>query len=116
MRSSTTMALADASNAPRPTRDDEELALGAWRDGLQDDAARCSNSAPPAPPPVFSLGCDARRNLLLQRHGAAPPGDLPVMLVTVGSETRRLAVAGTGGADPDAARHPAAPTIRSAAC
>ena len=63
-----------------------------------------SNSARAGAPPLFSLRCDARRGLLLQRHGPAPAGDLPVMLVSVGSETRRLAVTSGGGADPDAAR------------
>ena len=86
--------------------DDDELAIGAWRMSLQDDQS-VLEFGPSGAAPVFSLGCDARRNLLLQRHGAAPAGDLPVMLVTVGSETRRLAVVGAGGAHADAARDPA---------
>jgi hypothetical protein len=49
---------------------------------------------------LFSIGCDARRTLMLQRHGAVPAGDLPVMLVTVGSETRRLAIAAASGVTP----------------
>jgi len=50
--------------------------------------------------PAYSISCDSRRNLLLQRHSAAPPGDLPQMLITVGSETRRLSLASTGGTAP----------------
>jgi hypothetical protein len=67
--------------------------------GLQDTQA-VLEFGPAGSAPAFSIGCDGRRNLLLQRHGAAPPGDLPVMLITVGSETRRLAVVSTGGAIP----------------
>jgi hypothetical protein len=79
--------------------DDQELALGEWRETLQDDA-RALEFGPVGAPPLFSLGCDARRGILLQRHGAALVGDLPVMLVSVGSETRRLAITNVGGAIP----------------
>jgi hypothetical protein len=86
-------------NAPLAETDDDELAIGAWRTGLQ-DAQAVLEFGPAGGTPEFSMSCDGRRSLLLQRHGAAPPGDLPVMLITVGSETRRLAVVGTGGAIP----------------
>jgi hypothetical protein len=81
----------------RPERDDQEPALGAWRETLQDDQ-RAIEFGPTGAPPMFSIRCDARRGILLQRHGLEPAGDLPVMLVSVGSETRRLAV--TGGEGP----------------
>jgi hypothetical protein len=81
----------------RPERDDEEPALGEWRATLQDEQ-RAIEFGPRGAPPLFSIICDARRGLLLQRHGLEPAGDLPVMLVSVGSETRRLAV--TGGEGP----------------
>lgn len=81
----------------RPERDDQELALGEWRDTLQEDA-RALEFGPRGAAPLFSMRCDARRGVLLQRHGLSPAGDLPVMLVTVGSETRRLAV--TSGEGP----------------
>lgn len=86
-------------NAPLADTDDDEVAIGAWRLGLQDTQS-VLEFGPTGSAPAFSIGCDGRRNLLLQRHGAAPPGDLPVMLITVGSETRRLAVVSTGGAIP----------------
>jgi hypothetical protein len=76
---------------------DEEPALGAWRDTIQ-DTQRALEFGPQGAPPLFSLACDERRGLVLQRHGIQPAGDLPVMLVSVGSETRRLAV--TGGEGP----------------
>ena len=81
----------------RPERDEEEPALGEWRATLQ-DAQRAIEFGPRGASPLFSIVCDARRGLLLQRHGLEPAGDLPVMLVSVGSETRRLAV--TGGEGP----------------
>jgi hypothetical protein len=81
----------------RPERADEEPALGAWRDTIQ-DTQRALEFGPQGAPPLFSLSCDQRRGLALQRHGIQPAGDLPVMLVSVGSETRRLAV--TGGEGP----------------
>ncbi|MEA3014451.1 MAG: hypothetical protein QOD42_2996 [Sphingomonadales bacterium] len=86
-------------NASLVDTDDDEVAIGAWRMGLQDTQS-VLEFGPAGAAPAFSIGCDGRRNLLLQRHGAAPPGDLPVMLITVGSETRRLAVVGTGGVIP----------------
>ena len=81
----------------RPERPDESPALGAWRDTIQ-DTQRALEFGPQGAPPLFSLACDDRRGLVLQRHGIQPAGDLPVMLISVGSETRRLAV--TGGEGP----------------
>ncbi|MGZ8360538.1 MAG: hypothetical protein ACXWUX_08460 [Allosphingosinicella sp.] len=74
-----------------PERDDEAVAIGAWRETLQDES-RALEFGPAGAPPLFSLRCDARRSMLLQRHGGLPPGDLPMMLLSIGSETRRLAV------------------------
>jgi hypothetical protein len=82
-----------------PDTDEEELSLGQWRAGLQDEQATLE-FGPTGAPALLSLGCDSRRGTLVQRLGAAPSGDLPVMLITVGSETRRLALASTGGAIP----------------
>lgn len=82
-----------------PERDDQEVALGQWRDSLQEDQSALE-FGPAGAPPLFSLRCDERRGVLLQRHGAATVGDLPVMLITIGSETRRLAVTTAGGAIP----------------
>jgi hypothetical protein len=83
----------------RHERTDEEPAIGAWRDTMQ-DTQHALEFGPQGAPPLFSLACDERRGLLLQRHGIQPAGDLPVMLVSVGSETRRLAVTGGDGPIP----------------
>ena len=80
-------------------QDDEEIALGEWRETLQGDNAALE-FGPTGTPPLFSLRCDARHSVFLQRHGAAPAGDLPTMLITIGSETRRLAVTSAGGPIP----------------
>ena len=82
-----------------PERDDAEIALGEWRDSLQDENAALE-FGPAGAPPLFSLRCDARHSVFLQRHGLATAGDLPTMLVSIGSETRRLAVTTVGGATP----------------
>jgi hypothetical protein len=82
-----------------PEQDDEQIALGEWRETLQEEEAALE-FGPAGTSPLFSLRCNARRSIFLQRHGAVPAGDLPMMLVTVGSETRRLAVATAGGAVP----------------
>lgn len=83
----------------RPERSDGSPALGAWRDTIQ-DTQRALEFGPQGAPPLFSLACDERRSLLLQRHGIQPTGDLPVMLVSIGSENRRLAVTGGDGPIP----------------
>lgn len=76
--------------------DSEEIALGEWRDALQEQVAALE-FGPTGTPPLFSMRCDNRRGILLQRHGSVPTGDLPTMLVTVGRESRRLAVTGSEG-------------------
>ncbi|HWT13394.1 MAG TPA: hypothetical protein VN231_11615 [Allosphingosinicella sp.] len=82
-----------------PERDDEDIALGDWRETLQDEN-RALEFGPAGAPPLFSLRCDTRRSIFLQRHGTLPAGDLPMMLISIGSETRRLAVTDVGGAVP----------------
>jgi predicted small lipoprotein YifL len=106
-RSEPAELLADDNEAARaveqvrtPEQDDNALALGEWRTSVQDDAS-ILEFGPAGAPAIFSLRCDGRRGLYLQSNGAAPTGDLPMMLVTMGSETRRLAVvAVTNGALP----------------
>jgi hypothetical protein len=93
---------AQVNNAPLPALnstdqgEEDELTIGTWQTALQGDQPALE-FGPVGATARFSLSCDARRNLLLQWPGAAPGGDLPIMLVTVGSETRRLAVTSSGG-------------------
>lgn len=96
---------AQPDNAPLPALntsdpgEEDELTVGTWQSGLQDGRPGLE-FGPVGAPSRFSLGCDDRRNLLLQWPGAAPGGDLPNMLVTVGSETKRLAVTSIGSETP----------------
>jgi hypothetical protein len=82
-----------------PEADDDELAIGEWREALQDDYAALE-FGPAGATPLFSMRCDGRRGAFLQRHGTPSTGDLPTMLVTIGSETRRFAVTSAGGTIP----------------
>lgn len=82
-----------------PEQDDEQIAIGEWRETLQEDEATLE-FGPVGTAPLFSLRCNERRSVFLQRHGAVTAGDLPMMLVSVGSETRRLAVTSAGGTVP----------------
>ena len=82
-----------------PERDDADVALGEWRETLQEDNPALE-FGPAEAPPLFSLRCDTRRSIFLQRHGTLPAGDLPMMLISIGSETRRLAVTDVGGPVP----------------
>ena len=79
--------------------DEDGLTIGTWQNGLQQDRP-VLEFGPAGAPARFALGCDDRRNLLLLWPGAAPGGDLPNMLVQIGSENRRLSVASDGGATP----------------
>ena len=93
------------NNTPQPSinmsdvGEDDELAVGTWQTGLQDEQP-VLEFGPVGARASFSLGCDERRNLLLLWPGAPPEGDLPNMLVTVGSETRQFAVVSAGGSNP----------------
>lgn len=94
-----------SDNTPLPTLntsdlgEEDELSIGSWQNGTQ-DGQTVLEFGPVGAPARFSLGCDARRNLILQWPGAAPSGDLPRMLVTIGSETRQFPVASAGNANP----------------
>jgi hypothetical protein len=79
-----------------PDADNEEIATGEWRDALQEQAAAVEFGAAGSPP-VFSMRCDGRGGIVLQRHGNPPTGDLPTMAVTIGREARRLAVTAAEG-------------------
>jgi len=97
---SDTNGLAVPVEQVRPTEGDEnQLAIGEWRQSLQDDA-QALEFGPSGAAPLFSMRCDSRRGVVLQRHGVLPAGDLPMMMVTIGNDTRRLAVTSGTGATP----------------
>lgn len=103
----------------RPDRDDSGIALGAWRETLQDDQP-VLEFGPTGAAALFSLRCDARRGVLLQRHGQSTTGELPIMRVTIGGANRQLAVTATAGANPMlraalAAGDPLLPALSNAA-
>lgn len=79
--------------------EEDELAIGTWQNGTQDGQTILEFGAVGALA-RFSLSCDTRRNLILQWPGTAPSGDLPRMLVTIGSETRQFPLASAGNANP----------------
>ena len=105
-RSEDASVLADANDTvpaierrADPDAGSEEIAIGEWREATQDQLPALEFGAEGIAP-QFSLRCDAGRGLLLQRHSGAPSGDLPTMLVTVGRESRRLAVTALVGTVP----------------
>lgn len=102
-RSEDASLLADANDAmpaierrADPDAGAEEIAVGEWREATQDQLPALEFGAAGAAP-QFSFRCDDQRALLLQRHSNPPSGDMPTMLVTVGRESRRLAVTAPEG-------------------
>lgn len=82
-----------------PESDDEEVAIGEWRRSVQDEQ-QVLEFGPAGATPLFSIQCQDRGGLVLQRHGTVPVGDLPMMMVQVGSDVRRLAVTTAGDTVP----------------
>ena len=82
-----------------PEDDDREPAIGQWRASLQENV-QALEFGPMGTEPLFSLLCSGNRAVWLQRHGGAPAGPLPEMVVERGDVNERLAVTVTGGAVP----------------
>jgi hypothetical protein len=79
-----------------PEAEDQELALGEWRESLQNEAAAVE-FGPSGTEPLLSILCRPQGGVMLQRHGTVQIGSMEMMTVTLGGETRQLAVtAGTG--------------------
>lgn len=79
--------------------EEDELTVGSWQSGLQ-GALQVLEFGPVGAPPRFSLSCDERHNVILQWPGAPPAGDLPRMIVTIGSETRQFPLTSVGAGTP----------------
>jgi hypothetical protein len=96
---------AQTNNLPLPALnstdvgEEDELTVGSWQSGLQ-GAQQVLEFGPVGAPPRFSLSCDDRHNLILQWPGVAPAGDLPRMVVTIGSETRQFPLTSVGAGTP----------------
>ncbi len=82
-----------------PEDDDREPAIGQWRASLQENV-QALEFGPMGTEPLFSLLCSGNRAVWLQRHGGAPAGPLPEMVVERGDVSERLAVTPTSGAVP----------------
>lgn len=78
---------------------ERELSLGEWSAGTQDERPTLQ-FGPAGTQPLFSLRCDDREGLLLQRHGVVPSEDAEMMTVTLGMTSRRLAVNPVAGTVP----------------
>jgi hypothetical protein len=77
-----------------------ELTLGDWSAGTLGDRPALL-FGPAGTAPLFSLRCDDREGLLLQRHGVVvAPGEAEMMTITLGASTHRLAVNAVGGTVP----------------
>ncbi len=79
--------------------DEQEPALGEWRNALQEDQPALE-FGPQGTAPLLSIVCGDRGGLLLQRHGAVASGPAPMMSVTVGGQSRQLPVTAVPGATP----------------
>jgi hypothetical protein len=74
-----------------PITDDAEPAIGQWIQSMQDEQPALQ-FGPANTEPLFSIGCDARAGILLNRHGTVAGNSGEMMTITIGSETRNLAV------------------------
>ena len=74
-----------------PITDDAEPAIGQWIQSMQDEQP-VLQFGPANTEPLFSIGCDARGGILLNRHGTVASDSGAMMTVTIGNETRNLAV------------------------
>lgn len=74
-----------------PITDDAEPAIGQWIQSMQDEQP-VLQFGPANTEPLFSIGCDARGGIILNRHGATAANAGEMMTITSGADTRNLAV------------------------
>lgn len=74
-----------------PIADEAEPAIGQWIQSMQDEQP-VLQFGPANTEPLFSLRCDDRGGLLLNRHGTLATDGGEMMSVTIGSASRNLAV------------------------
>lgn len=97
---------ADSNNAynhtrrvAAPERDDQEQAIGQWRQSLQ-DSVPALEFGPMGAQPLLSLLCTGRQSVFVQRHGGAPAGPPPELRLAIAGQEARLPVTASGGAIP----------------
>jgi hypothetical protein len=74
-----------------PITDDTEPAIGEWIQSMQDEQT-VLQFGPANTEPLFSIGCDSRGGILLNRHGSVASDRGEMMTIAMGAETRNLAV------------------------
>lgn len=79
-----------------PITDDAQPAIGQWIRSMQDEQS-VLQFGPPNTEPLFSIGCDARGGIVLNRHGAVAGSSEAMMSVAIGTDSRNLAVAEAQG-------------------
>lgn len=79
--------------------DDQQVALGEWRSGIQEERTALE-FGPAGTAPLFSIVCGNGGGLLLQRHGAVDFQGLQMMTIGLGEQTRRVAVTAVQGTVP----------------
>ncbi len=70
---------------------DTAPAIGEWTRTMQEERPALA-FGPMGAEPLFSLRCDEREGILLNRHGVVEAGSAGMMTLTLGAERHRLAV------------------------
>lgn len=70
---------------------DTAPAIGNWTRTMQDERPALA-FGPTGAEPLFSLRCDEREGILLNRHGVVETGSAGMMTLTLGGDQHRLAV------------------------
>lgn len=84
-----------AEEVRAPLRDETQPTIGQWIEAMQEERPALV-FGPPNTEPLFSLRCDDRDGLLLNRHGIVEAGSV-MMTVAIGSASRQLAVTPVSG-------------------
>lgn len=79
-----------------PLADDAEPAIGQWIRSMQEERP-VLQFGPPNTEPLFSIRCDDRDGILLQRHGVVQTGSTQMMTLTTGGASQELAVNSVSG-------------------
>jgi len=82
-----------------PITDDAAPTIGQWIQSMQDEQP-VLQFGPANTEPLFSIGCDTRGGILLNRHGTVAGAEGEMMTVAIGSSTRNLAVNAAQGPIP----------------